>query len=548
VTTRIPTRLSAASLALCSVITAAGGPTQAATLSFFQPDDSSGRIGYLGLYNRGTAAATVTITGKDDLGVAAPSGSMTVELTAGATKVLSSNQIEQGGGGVTGKLGNGTGYWHLDVTSASDVVAQNFVASANGGLTETSTPAPADTNGDYVIHLFPIPGGATWAGKLRLANPLSTANAITITATDVNGNSLGGSARLTLAGNNAVELSASDLTNGNTAKGVTGSIATTNTTVWRLNVDANGSLNVFVTADTASGDIANIGAYSSIRTTALSGTSSTAGVACPFSQSFTITSIGLTSTSSWTCSTTTRTMTSNNLPNHTVGTFPNSGNPHAIAARTGTTFSAKLVPVASTSTAISNVIGYALNGVKFDPATAGTCASTITSSTGCNLAGGGDAYKIEALGQTTFNFGVDVNNAHVQPTGDYHYHGIPEGVLTAAGASTASPKMVLMGFLSDGYPIYGRYGYTTATDATSALKVIKGSYVVDTAADSGRPSTSLVPLGAFTSDWNYVAASGDLDDCNGRFGATPEFPNGIYHYYATDTYPYLPRCLKGTIN
>jgi hypothetical protein len=40
---------------------------------------------------------------------------------------------------------------------------------------------------------------------------------------------------------------------------------------------------------------------------------------------------------------------------------------------------------------------------------------------------------------------------------------------------------------------------------------------------------------------------GDLDECNGRIGATPEFPQGIYHYYATDSYPYLQRCVKGKV-
>jgi hypothetical protein len=28
---------------------------------------------------------------------------------------------------------------------------------------------------------------------------------------------------------------------------------------------------------------------------------------------------------------------------------------------------------------------------------------------------------------------------------------------------------------------------------------------------------------------------------------TPEFPGGIYHYFATDTYPYLQRCMKGAV-
>ena len=30
-------------------------------------------------------------------------------------------------------------------------------------------------------------------------------------------------------------------------------------------------------------------------------------------------------------------------------------------------------------------------------------------------------------------------------------------------------------------------------------------------------------------------------------GVTPEFPKGIYHYYATDTFPHLQRCVKGKL-
>ena len=52
--------------------------------------------------------------------------------------------------------------------------------------------------------------------------------------------------------------------------------------------------------------------------------------------------------------------------------------------------------------------------------------------------------------------------------------------------------------------------------------------------------------GTFREDWEYVVDSGDLDECNGRFGGTPEHPAGIYHYYITDDYPYVPRCVFGT--
>jgi hypothetical protein len=44
----------------------------------------------------------------------------------------------------------------------------------------------------------------------------------------------------------------------------------------------------------------------------------------------------------------------------------------------------------------------------------------------------------------------------------------------------------------------------------------------------------------------YVSGSGDLDECNGRIGVTPEFPEGVYHYYLTDTLPFGQRCVKGT--
>ena len=55
-----------------------------------------------------------------------------------------------------------------------------------------------------------------------------------------------------------------------------------------------------------------------------------------------------------------------------------------------------------------------------------------------------------------------------------------------------------------------------------------------------------LPLGIFVQDWVYDATlGGDLDECNGRFGVTPEFPQGIYHYYLTDAYPYMQRCIKG---
>ena len=62
--------------------------------------------------------------------------------------------------------------------------------------------------------------------------------------------------------------------------------------------------------------------------------------------------------------------------------------------------------------------------MKIDPVTAGSC---IASDANCSLAAPIlSDWGVEALSQTLFNFVGDLNYAHVQPNGQYHYHAIPE--------------------------------------------------------------------------------------------------------------------------
>ncbi len=288
------------------------------------------------------------------------------------------------------------------------------------------------------------------------------------------------------------------------------------------------------------------GGDASATTTGSSSSGSTAGVLCAYNTSAfnSSASVNATATANWSCSTTQRLLSANGLPDHAVGTFPNANNPNTISAQ-AVSASMTLTPsVTTTATTLGGprgTTGYVLNGVKIDASTAGTCND---SGSNCSLAGMVGSWNIEALGQSSFKFGTDSNNAHVQPGGAYHYHGMPEGFVAAQGKGQA---MTLIGWAADGFPIYARYGYTTATDATSAIKVMQASYQLKTTPDANRPATSLYPMGTFAQDYQYVAGSGDLDECNGRTGVTPEFPSGTYHYMATDTYPYLQRCVKGTL-
>lgn len=253
-------------------------------------------------------------------------------------------------------------------------------------------------------------------------------------------------------------------------------------------------------------------------------------------------SVNASASAFWSCNPT-RAVVANAIPNHPVGTFPNPNNPNTIRAQSiSATFPLK---PALSSTNGTNVMvpGYAINGVKFEPGTGGTCDGANPPN--CNFAGGTGAWRMEALSPSSFNFGTDENNAHVQPTGEYHYHGMPTGLITKLGKGTA---MTLVGWAADGFPIYARYGYSNADDPRSTIKDLTSSWRIKAAADAGRPATSLYPMGSFLQDYEYVAGLGDLDQCNGRTGVTPEFPNGIYYYVITNTFPFVGRCLRGSVN
>ena len=271
----------------------------------------------------------------------------------------------------------------------------------------------------------------------------------------------------------------------------------------------------------------------------------TAGVLCSYSYSAPNSSVtgNLRSTSVLTCDANTRSQKANGIPDHAVGAFPNPNNPNSISMQ-DVAWNMTLSPTRKIISTAFAPSGYAFNGVKFDPATAGGCPSTATSTSGCSLIGNSYPWSLEAIEPTpTFNFGIDSNNAHVQPDGTYHYHGMPTGILTEMNKGTA---MMLVGFAVDGFPIYARYGVTNTGDPSSGTKVMVSSYQLKSAPSSGRPSTATFPMGTFTQDYSYVAGSGDLDQCNGRYGATPEFPKGIYQYFITDSFPYIQRCVFGT--
>jgi hypothetical protein len=203
-------------------------------------------------------------------------------------------------------------------------------------------------------------------------------------------------------------------------------------------------------------------------------------------------------------------------------------------------------PAASpTPVPVTSVIAALVNGV---PIGGKGNSSSYNSSTNSNMPNGDGLWNADAY----YNEGVSLDTAycgHPQQQGAYHSHATPFH-LYSNDSTVHSP---IVGFAIDGYPIYGPFGYSNATDSTSSTMRMETSFRLrsitqrDTLPD-GTPSipagpnvSAQYPLGMYVEDYEYVAGLGDLDEHNGRFCVTPEYPNGTYAYFVGTTSTGAPK-------
>lgn len=223
----------------------------------------------------------------------------------------------------------------------------------------------------------------------------------------------------------------------------------------------------------------------------------------------------------------------NNIASHVVGAFPNKGNPNSIRARKAS-YSIPLNP--SFAKEATHAQGYdsgvLFSGVGIDPFTAEFFIGTEGHA---NM-----EWNITTL-TTTEDLGLDCNNAHVQPSGKYHYHGTPSAYLADLGVDGS--QMVKVGYAADGFPIYYKYGM----DDSGTIVVHESGYTLRLGERPGDGITA--PDGRYNGryfqDYEYVEGLSDLDACNGRWGKTPESEHE-YYYVITDNFPSVPLCFSGT--
>ncbi len=218
------------------------------------------------------------------------------------------------------------------------------------------------------------------------------------------------------------------------------------------------------------------------------------------------------------------TLTTDGLPNHAVPSYilvpasdggavvaqtPSSGMRLAVQQYTGTaravTMTLNTCPVkASTSTQTTGGgIGFMISGPSLFNASEGmgSTAAALTDNV---------SYTFTVNGASVTASFLDTCNGHPTPAANgnsYHYHGLPPCVTSQV--DIAGGPSHIIGVALDGFPIYGGNDMSGKTIAVS-----------------------------------------QLDACNGITSATPEFPNGVYHYVlpaGVTGFQSSLRCYSGSI-
>lgn len=266
-------------------------------------------------------------------------------------------------------------------------------------------------------------------------------------------------------------------------------------------------------------------------------------------------------------------VTCSGIPSYVIGPYLD-GNPNQ-GGNNNNKYKFPLIPVQNTGTPTAvgmGTIGVWINGVSFFNYSDGVSWKNSTGTfAGGPLGGTGDGvWNRDAI--VYERGGFDCSKGHPAMT-NYHTHQNPSAFkldlnvisticnlydadgLYAIDSTVHSP---LIGFAYDGFPVYGPYGYKNA-DGTGGLSRIKSGYQLrsittrttyasGTSVTAGPPVNTTYPLGSFQEDYEYISHPTDqsyLDVHNGRFCVTPEYPSGIYCYFATvdenwnSAFPYI---------
>jgi len=267
-------------------------------------------------------------------------------------------------------------------------------------------------------------------------------------------------------------------------------------------------------------------------------------------------------------------VSTNGIPSYITGPFLD-GNPN-LAGSQNAIFKISLFPVQNTGTLTATTggnIGIFINGVAlFDYRDGASWQVSTSSLKGGPYGGTGDGVwnRDAIVGEKG---GFDCSKGHPAGT-NYHHHQNPSAFkLDITVISTicnlynadglyvidATKHSPIIGYAYDGFPIYGAYGYKNKDGSGGIVRVksswtkrnitIRNTLYTGASVTAGPAVNTTYPIGYFKEDYKFITPSSSnqdsLDIHNGRFCVTPEYPDGIYAYFATvdanwnSSYPYV---------
>ncbi len=190
-------------------------------VAIFNPGSNKNQVSRLRLINPTDTTANITIRGKDDKGMPG-SGEVSLSLDAGISKEISAEQLEEGGTGLAGMLGDGSGKWRLEIESEQAVVAMSLLESPTDHLTNLSTVPRELEDGVHSVPLFPAAGDDSGRqGFVRVVNGSATDGEVSIKAYDETERDYE-ALTLTISANEVVHFNSDDLEQGSPQKGLSG--------------------------------------------------------------------------------------------------------------------------------------------------------------------------------------------------------------------------------------------------------------------------------------------------------------------------------------
>ena len=208
---------------------------------------------------------------------------------------------------------------------------------------------------------------------------------------------------------------------------------------------------------------------------------------------------------------------SDGVPNHKIGDFPTKGNPNKFKKQNLKYCFSKNPVKKSAIKYIVSTVGVTLTGIPIRPGTAAWYDSSSPKQHSQNQSSG---LNLEAIRPFEKIFGIDEYNGHLDFKGLYHYHK-PNSSLLLNGET-------LIGYAADGFEIL----------------YIPGKFKTSWQLKKGNRKTKPFGTynGSFKEDYEFISGSGDLDECNGKI------VNGAYRYFATNSFPFFPRCHWGDVS